>query len=255
MLCISTQADEKDVSVWVDMQRVEGAFIENGVTYVPIRAFYNASGAESVEWDGEKRVATVKLEGTEIKIFADKEYMSANGRYIFLGKPAKNVDGRMCVAIRLLAKTVNGDVTWDGENKRVYVESGGVMLCGDKFYDETDVLWLSRIIYAESRGEPFEGKLAVGCVVMNRVESDEFPDDVYSVIFDRKYGVQFTPTSNGTINNTPDESCVIAAKLCLEGVRVADDALYFVNERIAKSAWVSRNREKVMEIGNHTFFN
>lgn len=49
-----------------------------------------------------------------------------------------------------------------------------------------DLYWLSRIISAESRGESLKGQIAVGNVVLNRVEEDDFPDTIPAVIFDRK---------------------------------------------------------------------
>ena len=69
------------------------------------------------------------------------------------------------------------------------------------------MMWLSRILYAEANTEPLAGKIAVGNVIMNRVKSPEFPDTIYSVIFDRKYGVQFTPVANGSVYNNANEEC------------------------------------------------
>ena len=84
-------------------------------------------------------------------------------------------------------------------------------------YDENDVYWLARIIEAEAGGESGEGKLAVANVVLNRVASGSYPDTIYDVIFDTKYGTQFEPTSNGAIYNTPSEESIEAAKRALSG--------------------------------------
>ena len=113
---------------------------------------------------------------------------------------------------------------------------------------------MSRIISAESRGEPLAGKLAVGTVVLNRVASSQFPDTIYGVIFDDKWGVQFTPTANGTIYQEPTAESVLAAKLCLDGAREAGDSLYFLAPKIATNHWVMENRELVAIIGNHWFY-
>jgi N-acetylmuramoyl-L-alanine amidase len=93
----------------------------------------------------------------------------------------------------------------------------GTIVSGDQYYDSDDVKWLSRIINAEAEAEPLEGKIAVGNVVLNRVASDEFPDTIYSVIFDKANGVQFSPTASGAIYNTPTDESVLAAKMCLDG--------------------------------------
>lgn len=117
-----------------------------------------------------------------------------------------------------------------------------------------DLYWLSRIINAEAEGEPFEGKLAVGSVIMNRVESNEFPDSIYDVIFDSEYGVQFTATVNGRIYDKPTEESVNAARMCLDGIRLDVEMLYFLNEGITESPWISQNCRFVMSIGNHSFY-
>ena len=113
---------------------------------------------------------------------------------------------------------------------------------------------MSRIIYAEAGAEPFLGQLAVGNVVLNRTRSEKFPDTIYGVIFDRKYGVQFTPTENGRIYCVPSEESILAAKACLEGYTVSDRILYFIYEEIATSFWVPNNCTFVMGIGCHDFY-
>ena len=121
-------------------------------------------------------------------------------------------------------------------------------------YTADDLYWMSRIISAESRGEPLVGKLAVGTVVMNRVAGEEFPDSIYDVIFDREWGVQFTPTANGTIYHDPTEESVLAAKMVLEGARVAGDSLYFLAPELTDNHWIMENREYVTTIGCHWFY-
>ncbi len=121
-------------------------------------------------------------------------------------------------------------------------------------YTEEDLYWMSRIISAESRGEPLLGKLAVGTVVLNRVASGEFPDTVREVIFDRKWGVQFTPVANGTVYDEPTQESVLAAKLVLDGARVAGDSLYFIAPELTDNHWTMENRTYVTTIGCHWFY-
>lgn len=121
-------------------------------------------------------------------------------------------------------------------------------------YSEEDLYWLSRIIYAEAGTEPFEGMIAVGSVVMNRVASDSYPDTVYGVIFDKKFGVQFTPAATGTVYRTPSKDAITAAKICLAGYSVSEEILFFLNERIATCTWTRDNCQYVMTIGNHDFY-
>lgn len=121
-------------------------------------------------------------------------------------------------------------------------------------YDSNDLLWLSKIIYAEAGTEPLEGKLAVGSVVMNRVMSENYPNTVYDVIFDTKFGTQFTPAATGTVHKSPDEESILAAKMCLGGYSVSEEILFFLNESLSTSTWMQDNCTFVMSIGNHDFY-
>jgi N-acetylmuramoyl-L-alanine amidase len=91
----------------------------------------------------------------------------------------------------------------------------------------------------------------VGGVIINRIASPIFPDTVYDVLFDRRYGIQFTPAYSGAIYCTPTEECVIAAKIALDGGNTAGDALYFAS---TTHCWAARSRPFEMEIGNHYFY-
>ena len=113
---------------------------------------------------------------------------------------------------------------------------------------------LSRIISAESRGEPLEGQIAVGNVVLNRVASADFPDTIYGVIFDDRWGGQFTPVRNGTIYQEPSARSVEAARLCLSGANTAGESLYFLAPALATNHWVMENRTHVVTIGSHWFY-
>ncbi len=128
------------------------------------------------------------------------------------------------------------------------------MVKADSAYDYEDLYWLSRIISAEARGESFTGQIGVGTVVLNRVRSKEFPNTVKGVVFDRKYGTQFTPVANGSIYNTPTQSAVVAAKMCLDGYTLSNSVLYFLNPSIATSSWIQNNRKYAFRVGNHEFY-
>ncbi|MBP3285278.1 MAG: cell wall hydrolase [Clostridia bacterium] len=125
----------------------------------------------------------------------------------------------------------------------------------DLYTDYNDaVYWLSRIIEAEAAGESLKGKVAVGEVILNRVRSDEFPNTIWTVIFDTKFGIQFEPVANGSIYNTPSAESIKAAKIALDGSNYVGKCLYFLNPRIAQSNWISKNRVYYTTIGNHDFY-
>lgn len=92
---------------------------------------------------------------------------------------------------------------------------------------------LARIIHAEAGYESFEGQLAVGNVIMNRVNSDKFPNTLKEVIYQPG---QFTPAMNGSLEKViPNDSSIEAAVRVLQGEAVIHKALYFFNPRDRKS--------------------
>ncbi|MCR4402779.1 MAG: cell wall hydrolase [Firmicutes bacterium] len=115
-------------------------------------------------------------------------------------------------------------------------------------------LLLARLIRAEAEAEPFDGQVAVGAVVLNRVESPDYPDTVRDVIFHVDNGyVQFTPVANGTINLPPTETAIEAADRALEGEDPSFGATGFYNPAKSYDPWV-RTRPVTVVIGNHVFF-
>ena len=157
--------------------------------------------------------------------------------------------------LRKIAALFDSTISWDVSTNTAHVICASPdIVSADDFYDADDLYWLSRIISSESEGEILKGKLAVGSVVLNRVDSETFPDSIYGVIFDNKYGVQFTPTANGRIYRDPTPESVIAAKMTLEGYRVSSDILYFIYEAIAENLWTVYNCDYQFTIGCHDFY-
>lgn len=265
MLSLSVSAAQKynfpegaaDVNITLNSRAVldgEAAIIDS-VTYVPLRSFSELCGADSVSWDASTRTATVKKYNLVAKISDRKNYIEANGRYIYLTAPVKNIDDRLFVPIRPISLIFSLDVDWNSNNRTVVLKNTTkVFKSAKEVYNENDLYWLARIINAEAGGESLIGKIAVGNVVINRKNSRSFPNSIYGVIFDRKYGTQFSPVAIGTIYKTPNAESIIAAKICLEGYTVSDEILYFMNPRLATSNWISRNRPFAFKIGNHNFY-
>jgi N-acetylmuramoyl-L-alanine amidase len=113
--------------------------------------------------------------------------------------------------------------------------------------------YFARLVEAEAKGESYEGKVAVATVVLNRVESPEFPDTVTNVINEvvgNAYA--FTPVQNGEINNPASEESIRAVEEALTRQDRLQDSIYFYNPEIATDNWI-RSREVVLTIGNHAF--
>lgn len=121
--------------------------------------------------------------------------------------------------------------------------------------NSADIYWLSRIIHAEAGGEPYRGKVAVGNVVLNRVNSKDFPNSIYAVIFEYYRSIpQFSPVADGTIYNTPSSESIRAAKEAIGGSRPVGNATYFFNPDKASGRWIVRNKSFVTRIGDHVFY-
>ena len=224
----------------------------NDRTYVPLRAVAQGLSPQArVEW--EDGAATVTTEALNLTARVGERWLEANDRYFYIEDGVRLIGGSVMVPVRALAAAMGGGVDWDPGARSVSVRAG-TGAPEAPTYSEDDLYWLARIISAESQGEPLEGKLAVGTVVLNRVASDEFPDSIYGVIFDREWGTQFTPVDNGTVYHEPTQESVMAAKMCLDGVRVAGESLYFLDPEKSTNFWTMENRTYVMTIGCHWFY-
>jgi len=237
------------------------AMVEEGDGTVSVNAFTvvevvpveqpagEAESAEEVE-----AAANVVTADLSLTACAGNGYVVANGRYLYAGDGLTQINGRVAAPVRLLAQVYNLDVGYDAESGLIllshqegaepYLADGGAVYDGDALY------WLSRIIYAESGNQPLEGKIAVGNVVMNRVNDPRFPNTVYDVIFQKN---QFSPAASGAIYREPNEESVVAAMLVLDGAQVTPTALFFNGVRLTRS-YAARTRTYVTTIGDHAFY-
>lgn len=110
---------------------------------------------------------------------------------------------------------------------------------------------LARIVHAESKGEPYLGQVAVAAVILNRVDSPDFPNTLAGVIYQPG---AFEPVSNGTINQAVpnNASARKAAREALNGYDPTGGCLYFFNPNTATSKWIW-SKSIVKTIGKHHF--
>ena len=229
--------------------------IINGMPYVAVRAFVERIGAAKVTYSSASRTITLTGGGHNVSVSDGAYALYADGRVFFSSTPSVILsDGRMYVPASVLAKALSLTVYTAADGSLRMSGTARPATPGSKYYAEDAVYWLSRIISAESKGEPLIGQIAVGNVVLNRVRSSGFPSTIYGVIFDRKYGVQFSPIANGSIYHTPTATSVLAAKICLDGFTVSPDVLYFLRPSASTSSWIVRTRPYKFTIGNHYFF-
>ena len=120
---------------------------------------------------------------------------------------------------------------------------------GTNGFSSSDVYLLAKTIYAEGRGEPYTGQVAIGAVVLNRVRDNAFPNSISGVVYQRH---AFTAVTDGQINLTPNETAMRAARDAINGWDPTGGALYYYNPAVATSAWIF-DRQTVTVIGKHVF--
>lgn len=126
----------------------------------------------------------------------------------------------------------------------------GMTLSGSKTtQSSSDLNLLARCVYAEARGEPYTGQVAVAAVVLNRVRSASFPNTIAGVIY-QPYA--FTAVNDGQINLTPNQTAYKAAQDALNGWDPTYGCLYYYNPKTATSSWIW-SRQTVVTIGKHVF--
>jgi N-acetylmuramoyl-L-alanine amidase len=133
--------------------------------------------------------------------------------------------------------------------KKVEVDTKESSSTDHRFIKEEEKKLLARLVQAEAEGEPFEGKVAVADVVLNRVEHEQFPDTVKEVIYQRN---AFEPVQNGSINEPASNEAIKAVEKALVDQEKNEELLYFYNPDTATSEWIF-SREVVKKIGNHSF--
>ncbi len=116
-------------------------------------------------------------------------------------------------------------------------------------YSNADYLLLARLISAESRGESYIGQVAVGAVVLNRVEHPSFPDTISGVIYQKG---AFSCLADGQFNKPVAESAYSAARDALNGLDPSGGAIYYFNPDTATSSWIW-SRPHIVTIGKHRF--
>ena len=108
---------------------------------------------------------------------------------------------------------------------------------------------LARVISAEARGEPYSGQVAVGAVILNRVEHPSFPNTIAGVVYQPG---AFTCMVDGQFNEPVADSAYRAARAALNGADPSGGAIYYFNPDTATSAWIW-SRPLITVIGKHRF--
>lgn len=116
-------------------------------------------------------------------------------------------------------------------------------------YTERDLQLMANAVFGEARGEPYEGQVAVAAVILNRLESPDFPNSISDIIFQP---LAFTAVADGQIWLTPNERAKQAVLDAMNGWDPTENALYYFNPKTATSKWIW-TRPQIKQIGQHIF--
>ena len=226
----------------------------NGVTYVSLKGMAEEIEPEAaVTWNQSTLTVSVKTEQLALSATHGDQYLVANGRYLYITDKVQTIDGVLMVPLAVLAEAFDATIHWDGATNVTHITEGsGGIVHADAFYNADELFWMSRVIHAESSGESLKGKIAVGNVILNRVNSPVFPNSILGVIAQKN---QFSTYRGGRLEHVnPNHSSVIAAKIVLDGgvVEGLHKATYF--DSTGGNSWAARNKTCVAVIGGHKFY-
>lgn len=151
---------------------------------------------------------------------------------------------KMGILFSLALLLVTSYFLWNTEeqNQTVYAASGN---------STSDIQLMARAINGEARGEPYEGQVAVGAVILNRVKDSKFPNTIAGVIYERG---AFTAVADGQINKPISEGSTVykAARDAMNGWDPTGGAIYYFNPATATNKWIW-SRPLIKTIGKHRF--
>ncbi len=153
-------------------------------------------------------------------------------------------------AVRRFQKSVG--ITADGiaGNKTLlYLGLGNSTTVSAGGFSSSDIYLLAKVIAAEARGEGYTGQVAVGAVVLNRVDSSSFPDTVAGVVYQKG---AFSAVTDSNWSVSPDASSRKAAQDAINGWDPSGGALYYYNPAKTSNRWI-RTRPVITTIGEHVF--
>lgn len=234
-------------------QRANGLTVDGIVgpgTYAALGV--NTSGSTS---GGSTSGSAAAVTATLRRGSQGSEVTTLQNRLKSLGIFTSAVDGVFGARTEAAVKTFqkNNGLTADGvvgpATRRALGYDTGASGAGSAGSSNGDYEILARLISAEARGEVYQGQVAVGAVILNRVKHPSFPDSVAGVCYQPG---AFSSVDNGQINVTVAESAYRAATEVMNGVDPSGGAIYFFNPSKTSNAWLW-SRPVITVIGNHRF--
>ncbi len=136
-----------------------------------------------------------------------------------------------------------------GPKTLLYLGLGSGSSSSTNGYSSNDIYLLAKVIAAEARGESYTGQVAVGAVVLNRVQHSSFPDSISGVVYQSG---AFSAVTDSNWNVAPDDTARKAARDAINGWDPTGGAIYYYNPAKTSNRWI-RSRPVITTIGRHVF--
>ncbi len=136
-----------------------------------------------------------------------------------------------------------------GPKTLLYLGLGSGSSSSTNGYSSNDIYLLAKVIAAEARGESYTGQVAVGAVVLNRVQHSSFPDSISGVVYQSG---AFSAVTDSNWNVAPDDTSKKAARDAINGWDPTGGAIYYYNPAKTSNRWI-RSRPVITTIGRHVF--
>ncbi|MGG3455349.1 spore cortex-lytic enzyme [Paenibacillus rhizolycopersici] len=224
-----------------DVYELQGRLSYLGFYHGKLDSYFGPKTRDALKWfQSEFGMEADGLAGpkTKLKLYNATKNWKPGMEYANSGGAAKHQTG-----------TGNKTGGEGGGAGKVKAESADLSASNAMGLSENDLRIMANAVYGESRGEPFEGQVAVAAVILNRVKSPSFPNTVSGVIFQPG---AFTAVADGQIWLEPNEQARKAVQQALNGWDPSGGCIYYFNPRTATSKWIW-SRPQVKTIGEHIF--
>lgn len=194
---------------------------------------------------GVSAAALSKMGSTGDEVKSIQSVLKEKGYY------SGNVDGIFGTGTKNAVKQFQSDsgLSADGIVGEKTLKALGLNKQDNNGYSSSDFNLLARVISAEARGESYSGQVAVGAVILNRVEHPSFPDTLSGVIYQKG---AFTCLSDGQFYEAVADSAYSAARDAINGLDPSGGAIYYYNPKTSTSKWIF-SRPVITTIGRHRF--
>lgn len=188
----------------------------------------------------DKNFVKLNINGDITEVRAD----NVNGSYVVKLSELSRVLGDIKIPIRYVLDNAGFKVSWDDNKKTINAFTHGI--CNN------DLIILRKITEAEAGGEDEKGKILVVNVIMNRLKSNQFPNTIHDIVFQKN---QFEPTRNGVFDKViPSKNTIVAVDKAINGTDYSQGALFFRTMKGYQNSWHELNLTKLFTHGGHVFY-